>query len=162
MSPACSDRFSTTRTSRPDRAGFRNSNPSVRALVVGRVHAHGFQLLDLLDLHLRLARLARLVTEPFDEPLETFDLFGLAHRGLRLVDRARGLLAPPHVPGAREIDGLAALELQHRSRHRFEEPPVVRDEDDGGVECLEQLLQPLERLDIEMVRRLVEQQQVGL
>ena len=36
------------------------------------------------------------------------------------------------------------------------------DEDDGRVEGEQRLLQPLERLDVEVVRRLVEQQQVGL
>ena len=78
------------------------------------------------------------------------------------MDRSRRLLAPPDVPGAREVDRLAALELQHRGRHRLEEPAVVRDEDHGGVERLQHLLEPLERLDVEVVRRLVEQQQVGL
>ena len=45
---------------------------------------------------------------------------------------------------------------------RFEEPAVVRDEDDCRVERLELLLEPLEVLDVEVVRRLVEQQQVGI
>ena len=36
------------------------------------------------------------------------------------------------------------------------------DEDDGRVEREQRLLEPLERLDVEVVRRLVEQQQVGL
>ena len=38
----------------------------------------------------------------------------------------------------------------------------MRDEDDGRIERHERLLQPLERLDVEVVRRLVEQQQVGI
>jgi hypothetical protein len=38
----------------------------------------------------------------------------------------------------------------------------VGDEDDRGVEPDERLLEPLERLDVQVVRRLVEQQQVGL
>ena len=38
----------------------------------------------------------------------------------------------------------------------------MRDEDHRGVERLQHALEPLERLDVEMVRRLVEQQQVGL
>ena len=36
------------------------------------------------------------------------------------------------------------------------------DEHDGRVELDERLLEPLERLDVEVVRRLVEQQQVGV
>jgi hypothetical protein len=38
----------------------------------------------------------------------------------------------------------------------------VRDEDHRGVERAQHPLEPLERLDVEVVRRLVEQQQVGL
>ena len=57
---------------------------------------------------------------------------------------------------------LAALELEHRSRHRLEEPAVVGDQDHRCVERAQHLLQPFERLDVEVVRRLVEQQQVGL
>ena len=38
----------------------------------------------------------------------------------------------------------------------------MRDEDHGGVQRLQHRLEPLERLDVEVVRRLVEQQQVGL
>ena len=38
----------------------------------------------------------------------------------------------------------------------------MRDEDDRGVERLQLLLEPLEALDVEVVRRLVEQQQVGI
>jgi hypothetical protein len=37
----------------------------------------------------------------------------------------------------------------------------VCDEDDGCVDRLELALQPLEVLDVEVVRRLVEQQQIG-
>ena len=37
----------------------------------------------------------------------------------------------------------------------------MRHERDRGIERHERLLEPLERLDVEMVRRLVEEQQVG-
>ena len=142
--------------------GLQELEPERPAPVVRRVDAHRLELLDLLELRLRLARLARLVAEPLDEALEARDLLGLPLGRLRLVDRASGPLAPPDVPRAREVDRLAAFQLQHRSRHRLEEPAVVGDEDDRRIERLEQLLQPLERLDVEVVRRLVEQQQVGL
>ena len=130
--------------------------------MIRRVHAVRLQLLDLLQLRLRLARLRRLVAEPLDEALEPRELLGLALRRLRLVQVARRLLAPPDVPRAGEVDRLAALELEHRRRHRLEEPAVVRDEDHAGVDRLQHLLEPLERLDVEVVRRLVEQQQVRL
>ncbi len=130
--------------------------------VIRREHALRLQLLDLLELRLRLPRLRRLVAEPFDEALEPGELLRLPLCGLRLVEVARRLLAPPHVPRAREVDGLAALELEHRRGHRLEEPAVVCDEDHAGIDRLQHLLEPLERLDVEMVRRLVEQQQVRL
>ena len=38
----------------------------------------------------------------------------------------------------------------------------MRDEHDRGVEAGQRLLEPLERLDVEVVGGLVEQQQVGL
>ena len=56
----------------------------------------------------------------------------------------------------------AALELEHRGAHGLEEPAVVGDEHDGGVDRGESLLEPLERRDVEVVRGLVEQQQVGV
>ena len=56
----------------------------------------------------------------------------------------------------------AGLELEHGGADRLQEPAVVRDEHDGGVERLQVALQPLERLDVEVVGGLVEQQQVGV
>ena len=52
-------------------------------------------------------------------------------------------------------------ELEHRRRDGLEEPAVVGDEDDARVDRLELPLEPLEVLDVQMVRRLVEQEQVG-
>ena len=53
------------------------------------------------------------------------------------------------VPWAGEVGRTAGLELQQRSCRRFEEPAVVRDEDDGGVDRLECLLEPLDVVDVE-------------
>ena len=36
------------------------------------------------------------------------------------------------------------------------------DEDDGGIQRLQLVLEPLEALDVEMVRRLVEEQEIRL
>ena len=136
--------------------------PERAPAVIRREHAALLDPLDLLEPRLRLLRLRRLVPEPLDEALEPRELLGLTFGGLRLVQVARGLLAPPHVPGAGEVDRLAALELEHGGRHRFEEPAVVCDEDDRRIERAQHLFQPFERLDVEVVRRLVEEQQVGL
>jgi hypothetical protein len=78
------------------------------------------------------------------------------------VDRPRGLLATPDVPFTRKERRAAAFELQHSGRHRLEKPAVVRDEDHRCVDAAQQLLEPFDRVDVEMVGRLVEEQQVGL
>jgi hypothetical protein len=128
-------------------------------LAVPGVAADPLDLLQLLDARLRLAR-AGARAEARDETLERLDL------RLLLLDRAperqlaRGLLLAPGVPGALEVLRAPALELEHGGADRLEEPAVVRDEHDGGVERLQVRLQPLERGDVEVVRRLVEQQQV--
>ena len=132
------------------------------ATPVGRIHAVRLELLDLLDPRLRLLRLRGLVAEALDEALEALELLGLPGGRLGLVNRAGRLLATPDVPRAGEVDRLPALDLEHGGRHRFEEPAIVGDEDHRRVERLQHLLEPLERLDVEVVRRLVEQQQVGL
>ena len=126
----------------------------------GRVDALGLDPGDLLQLRLRLPRL-RPVAEARDEALEPGDVLGLALGALRLHGEPRRLLLAPDVPLAGEVGRAAALELEHGGADRFEEPAVVRDEDDGGVDRRELLLEPLHRLHVEVVGRLVEQQQVG-
>ena len=83
-------------------------------------------------------------------------------RLLLRVQHPRRLLAAPGVPRAREERAAARDDLERRGRHRLEEPAVVRDEDHRRVERLQLALEPLEARDVEVVRRLVEQQQVGI
>ena len=168
LSPAASSTSSTSTTVRPLRAGFRNSKPSLRRAPreQRRVGRGGGSLLlepsDLRQLRLRLLRLRLLGAEALDEALEPGDVDGDAlGRPLRVRGALR-LLAPPGVPRAGEERRAAGLELERRGRHRLEEPAVVRDEDDGGVERGELRLEPFEARDVEVVRRLVEQQQVGV
>ena len=116
----------------------------------------------MCQLRLRLLRLGLLVAEPFDESLETRDVDFDALCSFRQVLRAFGLLAPPRVPRAREVQRLAAVELEHRVRHGLEEPAVVRDDHDRRVQCLELALEPFEALDVEVIGRLVEQEEVGI
>src|SRR5262249_59763563 len=73
---------------------------------------------------------------------------------------ARRLLDPPGVPGSGEVDRASAAELEDAVRDRFEEPAVVGNQDDAGVERLQFLLEPLEARHVEVVGRLVEQQQI--
>ena len=55
-----------------------------------------------------------------------------------------------------------AVELDHARRHVVQKTPVVRDEQHAAVEIDQQFLQPFDAGDVEMVGRLIEQQQFGL
>ena len=55
-----------------------------------------------------------------------------------------------------------AVELEDPAGHVVEEVAVVGDGDDRAGVLLQRPLQPGHRLGVEVVRRLVEQQQVGL
>jgi len=132
--------------------------PTGRRVVCDRIR---LDPLDLLEPRLRLPRLRRLVAEALDEPLHSRDLGLLALDRLAERDLACRLLGPPGVPRAGEVATAACLELEHRGPDRLEEPAVVGDEDDGGVEIGQITLEPLERGDVEVVGRLVEEQELG-
>ena len=118
--------------------------------------------LDLGELGLRLLGLALLVAEALHEALEPDDVRADALGRLRRRLRTRRLLAPPDVPRPRKEERAAGLQLEDAGRDGLQEPAVVGDEDDRRVERLQLLLEPLEVLDVEVVRRLVEEQQVGI
>jgi hypothetical protein len=52
--------------------------------------------------------------------------------------------------------------MQGYCRHRVEEAAIVADQDQGAAVVAQKSFEPQCRLEVEMVRRLVEQQQVGL
>ena len=120
------------------------------------------QAADLRQLGLRALGEVLLVAEALDEALEPCDVDVDPLRLGRGGGQARGLLAAPVVPRAGEVRRAAGFELEHGGRDRFEEPAVVRDEDHRGVDRLELALEPLEARDVEVVGRLVEEQQVGV
>ena len=130
--------------------------------LVGRLLALALEPLDLRHLRLRLLRLVLLRAEPLDEALQPLDVAGDALRLLLRVQRARRLLAAPRVPRPGEERAASRDDLHRRRRDRLEEPAVVRDEDHRRVERLQLALEPLEARDVEVVRRLVQQQQVGV
>ena len=143
---------------RPLRAGGGKSNRE-RSLL-GRA-------LDPLDprhrlqLALRLAGL-RPVAEPVDEPLEVRQLLLLALERACLGGDPLGLHAAPVRVGALLVAPAPAVDLEHAGRHRFEEPAVVRHEHHSGVEPGEVVLEPLDGVGVEVVGRLVEEQDVRL
>src|SRR5690606_27781942 len=55
-----------------------------------------------------------------------------------------------------------AIELDDAGRDAVEEAPVVRDDDQRAAQAAQQLFEPGDRFDVEVVGRLVEQQQVRI
>ena len=80
----------------------------------------------------------------------------------RLVGEPLVLLAEERRVVARPRRQPAAIELDDARREPLEERAIVRDEDDGAGVLGQKRLEPRDRVDVEMVGRLVEQQQVGL
>ena len=75
---------------------------------------------------------------------------------------------PPHLVGfvvlevaLEPFDVAVALERQDMGGDAVEEPAVVADDDGAAGEILQRLFQRAQRIDVEIVGRLVEQQQVG-
>ena len=56
----------------------------------------------------------------------------------------------------------AAVQLDHAGGHAVEKGAIVRDEQQRAREIREQLLEPLDRFDVEVIGGLVEQHQLGL
>src|SRR6185437_14913943 len=117
------------------------------------------QLLVTLQagLALRLAGL-RVLAHPLELVLERLAqrlaLALLELQPLLLLLQPRGVVA---VPG----DAVTAIELEDPFRHVVEEVAVVRHRHHGARILLEIALEPRDRLRIEMVRRLIEQQHIG-
>ena len=133
----------------------------VDLLALGR-HLDRHHLLEHLDPALHLRRLGRLVAEPIDEHLDARDLFVLLALGL--AQRLDALVVLD------EVAAVVAVVVGQRAQRQIgdarddgvEEEAIVRDEDHRVRVGVQILLEPVARLEIEMVGRLVEQQQVRL
>ena len=60
-----------------------------------------------------------------------------------------------------EVPGDAAVEPDRGARDALEQPAVVADQDDTGAHPCQLALQPLDTGQVEMVGRLVQQQDIG-
>ena len=97
--------------------------------------------------------------DPLQLPLQG----ALAGGGLLLLlGQSALLLLQPGRVVALEREAPAAVELEDPLGHVVEEVAVVGDGDDGARVVLQEALQPVDALGVEVVRRLVEQQQVGM
>ena len=82
-------------------------------------------------------------------------LFFFRGQGLLLADEERVVVARP-------VEDPAAVDFEDSIRHAAEERAIVGDEHERAPPAAQKLLEPLDRCDVEMVGRLVEQEQVGL
>ena len=120
------------------------------------------ELLQLLDPALHLFGLGRLGAETGDEPLALADLGllvvvgGALHlEALRLFHQVVGVVAAEHGQPAE-------AQLPGDRGHPVEEGAVVADDDHGPLVLEEKVLQPGERVQVQVVGGLVKQQQRGL
>ena len=82
-------------------------------------------------------------------------LAGLGRQELLLALEEGGVVAGP-------VEEAAPVELDDPGGQPAQEHPVVGDEDQRAPVAQEEVLQPADRLDVEVVGRLVEQEDVGL
>ena len=86
-----------------------------------------------------------------------FGLFGRGGRdGLLFLDGAVFFVA------AEIVADLPVFQLPDAGGEFVDEIPVVRDEDERALVVLQRILEPFARVDVQMVRRLVEDEQVDL
>ena len=133
---------------------------------VGILPRTGLEVLDL-DLvdHLHaaggLARLRLVGREAAHEFLQFGDLVlgTRIRRGLtrlRFAGRQHVVVVVARV----DLDG-AEVQIGHVGTDLIQEMAVVRDDDDGGVALVQHVFQPADGVDVEVVGRFVEQQDVG-
>src|SRR5262245_4629962 len=117
-------------------------------------------LLEQLDAALYLRGLRRLVPEPIDEHLHARDLFVLLLLRLSQPIQHRIALRDVLAVIADVIRQLPEVEIRDARDDGIEKIAVVRDEDDRIRIRAEIFLEPVARLEIEMVGRFVQQEQI--
>jgi hypothetical protein len=127
----------------------------VRPLDVGPRQLVGLEPLDFLPARLHLAR-PRAGREPRDEVVQLLDLL-FALRGLRLDARPDLRLRHDHVVIPTGVgDDRLIVDVGGVRRHGVEEVTIVRDDDQRAFIVEEEVHQPVDRVEVEVVRRFVE------
>ena len=145
-------------TSRPlGRSGTKRSTGARRELVRQLLDLDAF---DLLEAALGLGRLGVLGAEPLDEGALARDLV-LGARDRRLLAGARRRLLDHRlrIAAAEQRDG-AVVDVQRVAGDVVQEALVVRDDHRAAGVVGQELLEPADGQDVEVVGRLVEQQDV--
>ena len=158
----------------PDRAeplgdpGERQQDPA-RARRPGQGEPHpprrrrrrdAFHPLQQLHPALHLPGAARLVTEPADEPLVALDLRLLFGGPFPQVGDLRRAPRFVGAVGARIPAQPAGADLGDPGHHRVQEEAVVRHQHQPSPMLRQEFQQPVPGLEVEVVRRLVEQDEV--
>ncbi len=122
----------------------------------------GLDFLKLLDSALNEGRLGGVVAKAVDERLESFDV-----RLLLLVALSQELEIPlPLHLVLRKVSGVeveaAHEQFRHVIRGAVEKIPVMRYYEVTAAVALKEQEEPLTGFDIEVIRRLVEKEQIGL
>jgi hypothetical protein len=130
----------------------------------GRVDVGGLDLAhpgQHLDPALRLARLGGLGTEAVDVALQVRRLALLLGRQCQVVGQALGARSLAGRVVAGEKLQLAVLDGEDMGGDDVEKIAVVRDQDQRALIALEPVFEPEDGVEVQMVGRLVEQQEVG-
>ena len=133
-----------------------------RVLPRGNRHIRDGQLLQQLFPGRGLLRLGGVGAEPLDEGLQVVRLFGgLAVFVLLLLQDKLARLVP-EVVVARVNPDLAEIDIRDVGADLVQEVAVMGDDDDRVPEPAEEILQPGDGAEVQVVRRLVEQSTSGL
>ncbi len=138
----------------------RDREGEADALALGR-HLDRHDLLEHLDPALDLRRLGRLVAEPVDEHLHPRDFLVLIALGLAQPLEHRVAQLDVLAVVADVVGQRAQVQVGDPGDDRVEEVAIVRDQDDRVRVGRQVFLEPVARVEIEVVGRLVEQQQAG-
>ena len=119
---------------------------------------HPFQHFDA---RLGLAGLRGLGLEAVDEGLQALAFVGLALGVLGIEHFARGALLFERGIGPLVERQLAAIEMQDLVDRGVEQVAIVADDDHGARIVRQMILEPQRAFEVEIVGRLVQQQQIG-
>ena len=128
---------------------------------VDLVNLDGHNLFQLLDAALHLYGLGGLVAEALNEVLDVGNFLLLVLVGADLLLAAFGAQLDKGVVGHAVVRGAAAGNFQRAVGHVVQEGAVVAHQNHGARAAGQELLEPLDALDVEVVGGLVKQQHVG-
>ena len=133
-----------------------------RVLTAGGFYLVQLDLINLFSARRRLTGLGGVGAEAADEGLQLGDLrLFLGVVGQQTLARLSGG-GHIFVVVARIDAQLAVVEIRHMGADHIQEVTVVRNDDHGAVALVQHLLQPADSVDIQVVGRFIEQQNIGV